>query len=223
MTGYWPEEAMAMTLEQALMPASFKAAVLLLTQEQAANHEKGSPSIARLMELEYRMKNGASVWTEVRLTFIHHEDGHGMEIMGVARDIMDRKRAEDALNASERSYADLVKAATEPIMMFDRQGILQSINPAAEYALGYHSAELIGKHVQNILAPESVSKTLQELTLIFLGWQRVPFELHLMRKDKHLLIMEATPRLLRRDSEAAFVQILCRNIAGSSHSSSISA
>ena len=223
LTGYTAEEAMALTLEQSLMPASFKAATMILTQEQALHPPKDSPYSTRMIDLEYKMKNGSSLWTEVRITFLYYEDGRTTEIMGVTRDITDRKRAEDALSQSERSYADLVKAATEPILMFDRQGILQSVNPAAEFALGYHAAELIGKHVQNILAPESVAKTLQELTLIFLGWQRAPFELHLMRKDQHLLIMEATPRLLRRDSEAAYVQILCRDIGHNKTQSPISA
>ena len=99
-------------------------------------------------------------------------------------------------------------------MTLDRLGYLQSMNPAAEQALGYHAAEVIGKHIakSGMIASDSVAKTLQEFTLTLLGWQRPPFPLHILRKDQSSLILEANPRLIRRERENVRVQVTLHQV-----------
>lgn len=69
------------------------------------------------------------------------------------------------------------------------------MNPAAELVLGYSTNELAGKHVTqtNLLAQESVPKTLQEFMLTILN-------------------MQADPRLIRRDKKNSQIQLILRDI-----------
>ena len=46
-------------------------------------------------------KDGTTVWTEVRVSFIRNENQQPMGILGVTRDITERKKAEEALRIAK--------------------------------------------------------------------------------------------------------------------------
>ncbi|MGE5294942.1 MAG: PAS domain S-box protein, partial [Solirubrobacterales bacterium] len=64
-----------------------------------------------------------------------------------------RKRAEQALAASERKYRALIETTNSVIIRWNRQGVLQFINERGAHLLGYEPHELIGQPV-TILVPE---------------------------------------------------------------------
>ena len=49
------------------------------------------------LDLEMYRKDGSTVWTESTITFLHAPDGQPVGILGVTRDISERKQAEKAL------------------------------------------------------------------------------------------------------------------------------
>jgi PAS domain S-box-containing protein len=67
-----------------------------------------------------------------------------------------RKRAEQALTASEKKYRTLIETTNSIIVRWDRQGILQFVNERGADLLGYEPQELIGRHV-SVLVPETES------------------------------------------------------------------
>jgi len=66
-------------------------------------------------------------------------------ICGIARDITDLKKAEEALRASERAYATLVENAGDMIARFDTDLRHIYCNPAVERILGIPMNAMIGK------------------------------------------------------------------------------
>jgi diguanylate cyclase (GGDEF)-like protein len=54
-----------------------------------------------------RRKDGTTVWTEVKFSFIRDENQRPVGILGITRDITERKQAEDELRESEHRYQDL--------------------------------------------------------------------------------------------------------------------
>jgi diguanylate cyclase (GGDEF)-like protein/PAS domain S-box-containing protein len=93
--GYSVEEIMAGTAKDTLTPASFEVAKRVLTEELAKDKiEQNDPSRSRTVELEFNCKDGSTVWTEVKLTALRNADGQPVGIMGVTRDISERKKAE---------------------------------------------------------------------------------------------------------------------------------
>lgn len=204
------EDAMKENFEQGLSPESRKIAMKAIAEELAPERTvRRDPLCSRVLELEFLSKNGTTVWAEVKLTLLCDKKGMPLGFLGIAHDIAERRRAAETLEESGRCYTELLQDTAEPVILLDRLGYFQLVNPAAENTLGYHADELMGKHIAKtgIVAAESIAKTLQEFTLILLGWQRSPFELHLVRKDHAQLVMEASSKLVRREKENARVQV----------------
>jgi len=91
--GYDVEELMAKRLEELLTPASYKFAMKTLAEELAIDGmEQIDPHRSRVLELELNCKDGSLTWVETKMTFLRDSKGRVIEILGVARDITERKR-----------------------------------------------------------------------------------------------------------------------------------
>ncbi len=103
-------------------------------------------------EIEVLAKDGRSVPVEVSTRLIY-EKGIAVGVQGVARDITERKRAEEALRESEERYRELVENGQGLICTHDLNGTLLSVNPAAAQALGYAPSEMVGKGLIEFISP----------------------------------------------------------------------
>ena len=110
--GYSVEEVMAQTLEEVLTPSSLDVALKTFEEEMAVEGmEQKDISRTRTLELESKCKNGSTVYTEAKMTFLRNPDGWPIEILGVSRDITKRKQMEQVLrrlSPREREVLQLV-------------------------------------------------------------------------------------------------------------------
>jgi len=83
--------------------------------------------------------------------------GNIYAIGGVATDITERKRAEEARRYSEEQYRTVVEAASDAVISMDENGGILLANPATTRIFGYEPAELIGKSL-TVLMPEFMRK-----------------------------------------------------------------
>ena len=109
--GFTPEEAMAQSLDEILTPAS-QADSIAYMQGLLAALERGEQPQQFFGELEYRCRDGSTVWTSVQA--VPHGDAHGVitEVIGVSRDITQRRTIEDDLRAA-RAEAELNRRSLE--------------------------------------------------------------------------------------------------------------
>ncbi len=92
--GWAPEEMLKMTIEQTLTPGAFETAAQIIAKELETGEATGDFERSRVLELELNRKDGSTVWSEITATLIVGEDGKPDGILGVARDISDRRNAE---------------------------------------------------------------------------------------------------------------------------------
>jgi PAS domain S-box-containing protein len=102
-------------------------------------------------ELRNVRKDGTVFWTFASVTAFTHAE-YGPVWLGVQTDITERKKAEQALRDREERLRAILTTAADAIVTIDRQGVIQSVNPATERLFGYDADELVGQSV-NLLMP----------------------------------------------------------------------
>jgi len=123
---------------------------------------------------------------------IFDENGEVVKFVDLMRDITERKRAEEALEESERSYRELFEVAPDAIWVHDLKGNIIKANKATEKLTGFSAEELAKGNVKTLLSEEGL-RLAKEVRRRLVKGEAVaqPYEQHLVRKDG----TEATLRL----------------------------
>ncbi len=206
LTGFTPSEAVSRDLIETFTGHSSQKAMVAFT---GLFHGLGA--MPGPIELEYRCKEGTTVWAEVTLSIIRDEKGSPVEILGVSRNIAEHLKVRESVKTAENLYLELASSVSDPVFILDRNCVIRTVNPAAEQILGMSLGELAGKSLAGILSQDTQAKTLQEITCVFLGWQRLCFDAAFSTRDGRRLIMEAHPKLMLRESDHSFVQVVFKN------------
>ena len=128
-----------------------------------AEFEEGVP-----IKLEYRVRdvNGNWHWLSDRSVGRRDQDGD-VVIEGVAVDITDRKRTEQALRDSEEKYRLLVENQTDMVVEVDMEGRFQFVSPSYCQTFGKTEQELLGKAFMPLVHEEDREATAQAMQALY--------------------------------------------------------
>jgi PAS domain S-box-containing protein len=105
-----------------------------------------------ILESCHRTKDGNTFPVEISVNYIEF-DGVGYNC-AFARNISERKQAEEALRDSEERYRILFEQTPDAIFLDNQQDETVDVNPAACNLMGYSRDELLQKTVADRQAPE---------------------------------------------------------------------
>lgn len=144
--GFSQEERMKMPLEECLVPDSLDRAMQVLINEIVRNQEGAADKHREvLLELEYYHKDGSTRWLEQSINGIYDERDELTGIMGVARDVTERRKALGQLRESAESYKGLFNTVSDAIYVLNEQGEFIDVNQGALTMYGYLHHELVGQ------------------------------------------------------------------------------
>ncbi|MBM4201466.1 MAG: PAS domain S-box protein, partial [Gammaproteobacteria bacterium] len=93
-----PEEAVRMSLAEQLPPESLELVERVLAEELGRERDSTAPrDRSRVIEMEQYVKGGGRIWTQVKTSFLRDDAGRPVQVLGITRDITERKRIEEAL------------------------------------------------------------------------------------------------------------------------------
>jgi PAS domain S-box-containing protein len=149
LVGYAAEELGKLTVEDLLTADSLERGMKALADQQnAVGVPPERQSDHWTLEVEMRRKDGSTVWAEEKVTFLRDERGTPVGLLGVTRDISQRKAAEDALRVSEEKYRTLVEVSPDGVLSIDRLGIITDCNTGLCRMLGYNKEQLRGREAR---------------------------------------------------------------------------
>ena len=100
----------------------------------------------------HQRKDGSRFFASGVLTPIFDEENRLRGFTKIARDITERKKAEEAVREAAVRLKAIVDTAVDGIITIDEQGIVESMNSAAERVFGFTHEEIVGQNVASLIA-----------------------------------------------------------------------
>jgi PAS domain S-box-containing protein len=140
--GMTPEEVMEQPMEAAMTPASYLKVTASLPDLIAAFHAGDQDRRIHTTEVDQIHKNGSIIPTEVVTTPLTDSTGQIVEILGISRDISERRRTELALRESESKFRKIYEDGPFGMVLADSDFKFISANSTFCEMVGYTEAEL---------------------------------------------------------------------------------
>jgi PAS domain S-box-containing protein len=140
-------------------------------------------------EVKY-IVNVEDLWFETILSPMRDRQGTVREILGIAIDITERKRAQDTLELSRFALDN----AGDAIFLTARDGRFHYVNEAACKALGYSGSELLALSIFDI-DPDYPKERWPSHWSELRETEKLTFETRHKRKDERIIPVEVTTRL----------------------------
>jgi diguanylate cyclase (GGDEF)-like protein/PAS domain S-box-containing protein len=131
--GYEPEEVVGRRLADLYVDPAQREKFL-----QALRDNGGK---VQSFESELRHKNGSVVWVWSNAQYFYDQQGNVAGVEGTARDVSARRQAEVWM----RKLSSALEQTADSVMVTDRDGFIEFVNPAFEAVTGFAPEEVLGK------------------------------------------------------------------------------
>lgn len=205
-SGYSQEAILRQTPLASLTPTSLDLVQRKLT---SIREEKDGNSDDRpqMLQLEVQRKDGSTIWTETKFTYMRDENQKVEQIIGVMRDISERKEAEalqgtmlEEIQRAEEKYRSIMENIREAYFEVDLNGNFTFFNDSLCRLTMYSTFELSGANYTNISDDETAKLVYQTFNQVFnTGEPTEAFDWPVIGKDGLRRFVEASVSL-RKDS-----------------------
>ena len=205
-SGYTNEEFVKMNLSDCLTPDS-----LIISKDNLKKKLDGEAT-STIYELEFINKDGSLTWLEVNSMF-RYKNGKPVDVFGIARNITERKKAEEELNRTREKYRELAESTNDLVYTVDLDQRFSSMHPKCEKILGYTTDELIGKKVNDFITPESIMVSDESLKKKLKGETiNTVYEAEFINKNGSITSLEINSMFRYRDGKPYEILGIARNI-----------
>ncbi|MCX7782248.1 MAG: PAS domain S-box protein, partial [Meiothermus sp.] len=106
------------------------------------------------LEYQHRHREGFRVWLETNLDFIYDPEGQPLRMVLGARQIQDRREAEEQLRQSEQMLRQVTDAIQDIVLLTDENAIVRYITPSVQKVVGIAPEAIVGRSAYDLLDAE---------------------------------------------------------------------
>lgn len=149
---------------------------------------------ARIFEIRMICQSGTPLFLSMNINPIF-EKGEVMGVVGIARDITQRKKLEQEITELKNFNESIIQSMGAGLITLDLERRITSFNNGAEEVLGYKNDEVVGKYLDEVLPIEESRKILPDI--ISHTHSLLNREVELTRKDGSRVFVgyTITPRI----------------------------
>ncbi len=165
-------------------------------------------------EIINRSKEGREFPVYLSTSILKNDKGIPVAYIGIASDITERKKAEEAVKQSEKRFQDLYDSAPDMYFSITPAGRVKSVNNYGAEYLGYEIEELIGKEIWKVIHPEDRESVSERINEIFSKkTESAKLEFRKIRKDGSIIWVNESTRLISDvNGIPQELFIICRDI-----------
>lgn len=144
-------------------------------EQKKADMERRRQGISEQIETRYRRRNGEELWARVTTSPLVDDDGGFAGALAMVSDMTEQRRSQERIHLLSRA----VEQTADSIVITDRHGTIEYVNPAFEAMTGYSRPEVIGK------TPGDLRSGLKDKSFYSLLWKQI-----LQGEDFHGALMD---------------------------------
>ena len=174
--GYAPLELIGVPFHSLVHPDDMH----VIDEAELLHHE---PGVKFFKREEYRFRDASGQWRWLSSTGTPMREGYEktFNFVGVARDITQQKKSEEALIASEVNYRRLFESSKDGILIINAvTGLITDVNPYLVDLLGFAPKEFIGKALWEIGAFKDIVANIERFQELlekkYVSYEDLPLE-----------------------------------------------
>ena len=166
---------------------------------------KNAIAYDRDFSVEFRAihKNKTSISISLRGSLITLKDTQ--RLIGVLRDISEKKEAELKIKESEEKYRSIVNNITDIILELDLKGIVTYVSPQCFDIMGYSPEDLMGKPAFNYIYSEDLQKIAKGMKKALISQKIMSLEYRLIHKNGDIIPVSARGRSVELNGESRMI------------------
>ena len=165
MSGYAAEEVVGKRMNEFTMVRGGEYAIT--TGERIMADEEYMSYTVRMAELllkERRIsnwysylvcKNGMAIPIDMNITYLFDNQGAITGAVGIIRDSTEHRKAEKEITETRDFLNNIIDSSLDPIVIGDKRGNITRVNKAFVQLVGFDQGELIGKHLAELVPPQT--------------------------------------------------------------------
>lgn len=186
MKGFTVKEVMNSMPEDILTPGSYQNYMSIFSKELEREKDPASDKNRTvIVDGQEICKDGRIIWTESLMNFIRDKEGNAVGILGVTRDITERKKAEELLAKEQALMKSLMDTIPDCIYFKDTESRYLSVNKSVSKIFNLkHPDDVYGKTDFDFFHFDHAQKTFEdEQSIISNGNPMITVEERMLSKD----------------------------------------
>jgi PAS domain S-box-containing protein len=143
-------------------------------------------------------KDGREFPIEISVSLVRDASNNPKYLVGIIKDISQRKQMEDAIRESEEKTRNILQSSPDAIVVTDLNGTMIDCNQAALELGGVSSKEeLLGKNTYDLISPKDYKKSMKNVEMLLKEGTIRDFEFSLVAKNGREFPAEVSMSLMK--------------------------